>query len=64
MTRKDYIKFARMMHNTMPDQYDCISSSIMTAQWKETMSAMCELFKEDNPKFNEQKFIDACVEGI
>jgi hypothetical protein len=49
MTRKHYIKFAKALAN-LKDQLLTLS---------EYEEALCEIFEEDNPNFDRDRFIEA-----
>ena len=64
MTKKDYIKFASIIKGSrsanniytldgeMIDWYDVMITDTFVSQ-------LCEYLKEDNPLFNQEKFIKA-----
>ena len=54
MTRKDYIKIARIIKdNTMNDTQPILNKDSL-------IDDLCIVFKEDNNLFDRQRFIDAC----
>lgn len=52
MTKKDYLKIADVLKNTMT--FAGCSQVIQ----KDLIQNLCRTFKDDNPKFNKQKFWD------
>ena len=52
MTRKDYIKIAKIVKDN--------SDSIVIIDRLPFIDALCDMFKEDNELFYKGKFIDAC----
>ena len=56
MSRKDYIKFAKMVKAHRHD--------VFTIAQKETLWAMargmCSVFKQDDPNFDRDRFMEAC----
>lgn len=54
MTRKDYVETAKIL-NGFVDDVDFIHLSQMAIQFS-------EMFAKDNPRFDEQRFIDAVFE--
>ena len=54
MTRKDYVKTAQILNN-YADEIDFL---VM----QEIADEFAEMFENDNPNFNYQKFIDAVFE--
>ena len=57
MSKKDYELIAGVLYYTQP------STSWLNkhVQWRHTMNAMAETLEKNNPKFNRQRFIDACL---
>jgi flavodoxin len=56
MTRKDYIETAKILNK--------FSDSIDSHDFDNLIFEFSEWFFSDNPRFDEQKFYDACVDGI
>jgi hypothetical protein len=56
MTRKDYVETARILNNFV----DVIDKN----DFDELVFEFSEWFASDNPRFDESKFYDACVDGI
>jgi hypothetical protein len=52
MTRKDYVETARLLN-----KYKSETSSDVFADLVDDFSYM---FEKDNPRFNSQKFLEAC----
>lgn len=59
MSKKDYIKFAAMIKERMPEAKQLIrpDSFIML---DEIARAMADIFQDDNPNFNRDRFLKAC----
>ena len=57
MTRKDYVKIAKALSEstTNSDSDEFVSKPYVIAK-------LCVIFKEDNPNFNNSRFIKACNE--
>jgi flavodoxin len=56
MTRKDYIETAKILNK--------FSDSIDSHDFDNLIFEFSEWFASDNPRFDESKFYDACVDGI
>ena len=61
MTRKDYIKIARIIKdNSVPiDDYQEVLSSIAINKYN-LVNDLCCMFKLDNSLFNSDRFKEAC----
>ena len=55
MTRKDYVETAKILNNFV----DVIDKN----DFDELVFEFSEWFASDNPRFDEQKFYDACIES-
>lgn len=55
MTRKDYQKFAEMLKKQM-EEVPYSHAYIMQGTIKE----IADIFQRDNPRFNRQRFYEAC----
>ena len=55
MTRKDYVETARILNNFV----DVIDKN----DFDELVFEFSEWFASDNPRFDESKFYDACIES-
>ncbi len=67
MTRKDYEKIASMLKDLTVGTLANTSMGGFTESINshgyhcETLiDSLCNLFKDDNPRFNKEKFIEAC----
>ena len=56
MTRKDYVETAKIL-NLFVDKID-------SRQFEDLIFEFSEWFRSDNPRFNENKFWDACVKQL
>ena len=56
MTRKDYVETAKIL-NLFVDKID-------SHQFENLIFEFSEWFRSDNPRFNENKFWDACVKQL
>ena len=56
MTRKDYVKVAKAINN---NSYGIGKHSIGK---NNLVDELCTVFEEDNPNFNNSRFIKACNE--
>jgi hypothetical protein len=55
MTRKDYVETAKILNNFV----DVIDKN----DFDELVFEFSEWFTSDNPRFDEQKFYDACIDS-
>jgi hypothetical protein len=53
MTRKDYVATAEILNNHFNNY------PVEISDFKELVLDFADMFAEDNPRFNETKFIDA-----
>ena len=56
MTRKDYIETAKILNKFVDD--------IDSNDFDKLVFEFSEWFLSDNPRFDESRFYDACVDGI
>jgi hypothetical protein len=56
MTRKDYVETAKILNKFV--------DSIDANNFDELVFQFSEWFLSDNPRFDESRFYDACVDGI
>ena len=61
MTRKDYVKIAKAINGSTAI-YSDLTLSIETVLKNYLISELCVIFKEDNPNFDNSRFIKACNE--
>ena len=54
MTRKDYIETAKILQK--------FSNTIDSGDFQDLIFEFSEWFASDNPRFDEQKFFDACMD--
>ena len=57
MTKKDYIKIAKLISD-IPD------NKTMAIEGGTLVVKLATIFQEDNPKFNRGKFFDACMVNV
>ena len=55
MTRKDYVAIATALHHAYRT---CENPHIRT--WEAAVLRLAEAFKADNPRFDSERFINAC----
>jgi hypothetical protein len=55
MTRKDYIETAKILQK--------FSNTIDSGDFQDLIFEFSEWFASDNPRFDEQKFFDACMDS-
>jgi hypothetical protein len=66
MTRKD-VALAHAFRSTRPDTTYALGERghdervAALAQWRDDMLAVCNVLADDNPRFNRDKFIEACT---
>ena len=58
MTRKDYIMIADIMDTYAPSSKDA------RVLWRACVDDMVASFKRDNDRFDEEKFIRACLKHM
>jgi hypothetical protein len=56
MTRKDYVETASILNK--------FADTIDSHTFQDLIFEFSEWFASDNPRFDENKFYDACVDGI
>ncbi len=62
MTRKDYINLANRLSGTYPASYAGTQTEVATyKQWYLDISAIADAFQADNPRFDRDKFMAACL---
>jgi hypothetical protein len=54
LTKKDFVKVADALAKTRP-----LVNADKREQWELLREALCTVFKDDNPAFDKQRFIDA-----
>ena len=62
MTKKDYIKIAKVLKEIKPKKIDTEnvhSYGLRLALWDKIVVNLADIFKEDNDRFNEIKFFRA-----
>ena len=62
MTKKDYEKIAKLF-KIMPIVEMSSKSGTMVFPWYHAtalIDSFCDMFQEDNPKFDKEKFLKAC----
>lgn len=57
MTRKDYVKIAEVLKNSKPSGEE---SPQAHTRWGGLVYRMATMLAEDNKRFDEDKFIQAC----
>lgn len=68
MTRKDYVKFAEMIrgrHDEIVEVWYVKHSDIYIRKYEELNAMalqMSKIFAEDNPRFDRDRFIEACFD--
>tara|TARA_R100000329_G_scaffold109070_1_gene89573 strand:- start:244 stop:504 length:261 start_codon:yes stop_codon:yes gene_type:complete len=63
MTKKDYIKFVGVWKKSIRFMGDAREKGYHYIDADSLYQSMCEVFREDNPRFDEQRFRDA-VESV
>ena len=56
MTRKDYVKIARVMKDNTNKKLEMCN----TLNKRNVINELCIVFKEDNRNFDKYRFIEAC----
>lgn len=62
MTKKDYELIARIFHKNITDNDPRVSQQLWTAQQIATATAkqFADVLKSTNPKFDRERFLQAC----
>jgi len=63
MSKKHYIKIARVLNGLKPVKTDLESVNcygMRLNQWDKLVERIAEIFEEDNPRFDKIKFYKAC----
>jgi len=63
MTKKDYIKFAKVLNGLKPVKTDTESVhcyGLRISQWDKLVERIADIFQNDNPRFNKNRFFKAC----
>lgn len=66
MTKKDYIKFANMLHEIKPERHLTEGDThyaVLRSYWVGVVFSMSTIFKEDNSRFDMTRFENACETG-
>ena len=63
MTKKDYEFAANQIHEYLQRGEVNGSIAVPSEVFNSWVDIFCTVFSADNPKFNEQKFKEACYEG-
>ena len=57
MTRKDYVKFARVLRGIKPQNNGNVREyELRLSQWERMIEAIANILEDDNERFNRQKF--------
>ena len=57
MSRKDYIKFARILREIKPQKSNNIKEyGAKLSQWDKMIEAIADIFEDDNGRFDRDKF--------
>ena len=57
MTRKDYVAIAEAFADSRPS---AVTTPVQFYQWEDTRNKVANVFAEDNPRFDRQRFYKAC----
>ena len=63
MSKKDYIKFAKVLSELKPVKTDIESVrcyGLRVSQWDKLVERIADIFQNDNPRFNKNRFFKAC----
>ena len=63
MTRKDYVAIATALNRTYPAHRRELDGKPdeAVAQWQFSVDAIADVLAEDNPRFDRDRFLKACV---
>ena len=57
MTRKDYVKFARVLRGIKPQNNGNVREyELRLSQWERMIEVIANILEDDNERFNRQKF--------
>jgi hypothetical protein len=59
MTRKDYQLLANALHAAQPEHF-----IVEFEAWAECCKQITLALRQDNPRFDEDKFMEACIKGV
>lgn len=70
MTRKDYILLAQALHIAKPVEpinragYEPMTQQARVNQWNNDVHNIASKLKAENPRFQYDRFVDACEAGV
>jgi hypothetical protein len=66
MTKKDYQKIAGVIYRSSETAFDAegVPLGYRIIKWSALTAVLCLIFKADNPRFDEEKFMVACNTGM
>jgi hypothetical protein len=65
MTKKDYEKIALAFQKECPPKMEDCTSGYTTEYltWLSCIGGLSKVFADDNPRFDQERFLRACVPG-
>jgi hypothetical protein len=60
MSKKDYEKFAQIFLDTKPPRPPHAPDFGRYTVWFSVLIRMTDVFKDDNPRFDRNRFLEAC----
>ena len=61
MSKKDYLKFAKMIHDQFENNRNSAGSPEVLETIQNTAVKIADILQEDNPNFNRDRFLTACL---
>lgn len=63
MSKKDYVLLAKCLRSVRPSAFsiECDEDEHgRSSQWRNTVEAVADALRQENPNFDEQMFLEAC----
>lgn len=60
MTKKDYKAIAEVFRQKVSSSSDDYYTNQSVGMLQDVAEGLCIVFKQDNPSFDKQRFLDAC----
>jgi len=62
MTKKDFIMFASVLNDWIASSVDN-NGQVSVNHVKNLLDSLCYRLQQENPRFDKQRFVEACVKG-
>lgn len=67
MTKQDYVAFAKILNARIPSdcarENDPLMAQALDTHTRLIAADMAEHFAKDNPRFNKERFLEACLKA-